>query len=63
MAGYKLTLIKYPSGRFGWVGSVPVVLCNPEKNYNSIAYETITDAVKDATNKGITDYDLPKILV
>jgi hypothetical protein len=52
-AKYQLSIIQYPSGRFGFVGSVPADLCE-EKPYHlggtcmkSKVYETKEAAEKD----------------
>lgn len=36
--GYEFSIMKYPTGRFGYVGSVPVELCR--ENGSSIVLET-----------------------
>ena len=56
MPRYRLSLIKFPSGKFGWVGSVPVVLC--KENYSSKVYDNEHDAIQDAGINGIIDYDV-----
>ena len=48
----KTSIIEYPTGRYGFVGSVPMELCRHEKNalhqdiYPSKVYETREEAEK-----------------
>lgn len=55
-----LYLFQYPTGRWGWVGSIPLILCrvNEKKNfcgadYISKIYETKDEAIQDANNNGV----------
>lgn len=54
LGNFGLHLIDYPSGRYGWVGSVPAVLC--DANQNSYAYQDVPAALADAEAKGVGQY-------
>jgi len=56
-ASFKLTLDQYPSGRYGFCGSIPIELCKWKEGlfsqYVSIVFETKEEAIQKAKDVGI----------
>ena len=55
---YQLSIIQYPSGRYGFVGSVPIDLCREVRDcwnvpsFQSKIYESREAAEQEAKGKG-----------
>ena len=48
---YEFSIIKYPTGNFGFVGSVPVALC--DKDGHSKVYTNLNEATKACLAAGV----------
>lgn len=65
----KLYLEKYPSGKYGFVGGVPEILCNLAKNsigqefLKSKVYETKRKALRDLYDNGICPHCKEEIAI
>lgn len=57
MANYKLSLMTYPSGKVGFVGSIPVELCDWKEGlfpqYVPRHYDSKEEALQDAANNNV----------
>lgn len=57
-------IVKYPTGRYGLVGSMPIELTNEKQNsigqtiHDSMVWSTEQDAINALLNIGITEFQL-----
>ena len=51
-ARFGLAILRYPSGRYGFVGSVPAALVHPDTT-QSLVYQTEADAIQAILALGI----------
>ena len=57
-------IIQFPSGRYGFVGSVPAALCHPSPTsiyhvMTSNAYDTAKEAIEALLSVGVTRFQVP----
>ena len=60
---YKLSIIKYPSAKYGFVGSIPIELCELRINkicqeyYASKVYDTLQEAQEAQRDYELLEFD------